>query len=138
VCVDRADEFTFELERNVPQEAQQQGAHVVVFEHQLPQRSGELRIQLILLEFPGDCVDTLGDECLLKKLRIIDQAFLQQRDLFLEQLDGLGVLQLRNLFPGILDMVPVALDLQAGLVVTFHIDMLIAAFATAITLLCLG
>jgi hypothetical protein len=82
-----ADKFTLELERDIPQEAQQQGAHIVIPEQQSPKGVRKFLAQLILLKFPGNRTASLGYEHLLKKPGIIHQALLQQPYLLPEQCD---------------------------------------------------
>ena len=60
--VDGGDELALELERQVPDEAQQDRAHVVVAQQQLPQRLGEVAAERVLLELPDDGLRAVVDE----------------------------------------------------------------------------
>ena len=70
--VDGTHELALEFQRDFPQEAQQQRAHVVVLQQQVPQGADKCFTEFVLLEFPGDGIDALGNEGLLKKLWIMN------------------------------------------------------------------
>jgi len=69
--IDRGDELPLELERDVPDEAQEDGAHVVVAQEQAPQRAGEVAAERVLLELPNDGLHAVVDEHLPQRLRAV-------------------------------------------------------------------
>ena len=91
------DELALELERQVPDEAQQDGAHVVVAQQQLPQRLGEIAAERVLLELPDDGLRAVVDEHLAQRLRAVQQPLVQQAELLLEDLERLAALELLDL-----------------------------------------
>ena len=123
--LDRSDELALELERDIPEEPLQQGAHVVPAQQQFPEHPGEGLAQLVLLELPGDGIGALCDEHLMEELRVVDQPLLKQADLLLKQLDGFAVLQGPDLFPRVLDAVAAGFDFQARPVVVLYIGLII-------------
>src|SRR5208337_3988694 len=66
--VDRGDELALELERHVPDEAQEDGAHVVVAQKQAPQRLDEVAAERVLPELPDDGLHSVVDEHLPERL----------------------------------------------------------------------
>jgi hypothetical protein len=87
---------------------------------------GESFTQLALLKFPGDRAAAIVDEHLLEELRVIDQVFLQQSYLFLEQFDSFTVFQLSDFLPVVFYMMPVVFDLEISLHVALDILCVIA------------
>src|SRR5208337_4376429 len=114
IGVDRGDELALELERDVPDEAQEDGAHVVVAQQQAPQRFGEVAAELVLLELPDDGLHAVVDEHLPERFRAVQEPTTQQAELFLEDLERFGVLELLDLAPGRLERpahLPIALEI---------------------------
>ncbi len=62
----------------------------------VPKHLGEAYAQFLLLELPGDGADAIGDERAAQGFRVAEQPLLEERELLLEQLDGLGLLKLRE------------------------------------------
>ena len=95
--VDRGDELALELQRHVPDEAQEDGARVVVAQEQAPQRLGEGAAERVLLELPHDGLHAVVDEHLPERLRAREKPPAQEAELLLEDLERLGVLELLDL-----------------------------------------
>ncbi len=115
--VDRVDELALELERHVPDEAQEQRAHVVVAQQQAPQRLDELGAELVLLELPDDRLHAVVDEHLPQRLRAAEQPLAQEPELLLEHVEGLGLFELLDLVLRRLERVgglPVAGEVAIG------------------------
>ena len=96
MIVDRLDELALELERHRPDEAHQDHAHIVVAQEQFPKHLGKARAEFLLLELPGDRTDAISHEGAAQRPGVAEQPLLEQRELLLEQLDGFGLLQLRE------------------------------------------
>ena len=86
VHVERLHELALELERHEPDEAQQDRAHLVIAQQQVPQRRGERGAEVLLLELPGDRLHAVRDEHAAQRARVAQQVLAQQRQLLLEDL----------------------------------------------------
>ncbi len=93
IRVDRANEFALEFERDIPDEALQDGAHVFAANQQIPNDPGEALAQFVLLELPGDSLRSVRHEHRTERLRRLEQPVAQQRELLLEELDFIAVFE---------------------------------------------
>ena len=84
--VDRLDEPALELQRQVPDEALQHGAHVVAAQEEIPQNADEALADLRLLELPGDRLGAVGHEQVAQRFRVGGEVLLQDVELGVEQL----------------------------------------------------
>src|SRR5208337_1267123 len=91
--VDRDDELALELERHVPDEAQEDGAHVVVAQKQAPQRLDEVAAERVLPELPDDGLHSVVDEHLPERLGALQEPSAQEAELLLKDIEGLGMLE---------------------------------------------
>ena len=116
------NQTAFELERDIPDETEQDFAHLVIAKQQFPEGLSEFQTQFVLLEFPGYSLHSLFHENLLKGTGVVQQPAFEQFNLTLEELYRIGFFQFLQFASSVFQHEFPRLLLLIGSVITIQVQ----------------